>query len=210
MRSVSPLGSTLLAVACLTLLASPAVAQPGPKLDISISPVTTTFPLSDPDTVPIIAAVPVQITYRIRQNDGPWTLTVLANGDLLAGSSTVDISNVAWVATPAPPFQNGVLSKTVAQRLASGTGTGQPGWTGPGDVSTGEFMELHSGPLHPDGRVHPHHSLIPGIRYPFMALAALVAGVMPAVAQISVEVSPLRVELQAGPGSATDTGRDAQ
>ena len=36
-----------------------------------------------------------------------------------------------------------------------------------------------------------------------MALAALVAGVMPAMAQISVEVSPLRVELQAGPGSAT-------
>jgi hypothetical protein len=127
MRSVSfPLRSTLLACACLTLLASPAVGQPGPRLDISITPVTTTFPLSDPDTVPIIAATPVQITYRIRQNDGPWTLTVLADGDLLAGPSTVDISNVAWVAAPAPPFQSGVLSKTVAQRLASGTGTVNP------------------------------------------------------------------------------------
>jgi hypothetical protein len=120
------LRSAVLAVAGLALLASAAAAQPGPKLDISITPVTTTFPLSDPDTVPIIAATPVQITYRIRQNDGPWTLTVLANGDLLAGPASVDISNVTWVATPAPPFQNGVLSKTVAQRLASGTGTVNP------------------------------------------------------------------------------------
>ena len=116
---------------------------------------TTTFPLSDPDTVPIIAATPVQITYRIRQNDGPWTLTVLANGDLLAGPASVDISNVTWVATPAPPFQNGVLSQTVAQRLASGTGTVKPGAARPGDVSTGEFMDLHRGALHPDDRVHP-------------------------------------------------------
>ena len=126
MRGGTLLRSALLAIAGLALLASAAAAQPDPKLDISITPVTTTFPLSDPDTVPIIAATPVQITYRIRQNDGPWTLTVLASGDLLAGSATVDISNVTWVATPAPPFQNGVLSKTVAQRLASGTGTVNP------------------------------------------------------------------------------------
>ena len=126
MRGGTLLRSALLAMAGLALLASAAAAQPGPNFDISITPVTTTFPLSDPDTVPIIAATPLQITYRIRQNDGPWTLTVLANGDLLAGSATVDISNVTWVATPAPPFQNGVLSKTVAQRLASGTGTVNP------------------------------------------------------------------------------------
>ena len=126
MRCGTLLRSALLAVAGLALLASVAAAQPGPKLDISITPVTTTFPLSDPDTVPIIGATPVQITYRIRQNDGPWTLTLLANGDLLTGPASVDISNVTWVATPAPPFQNGVLSKTVAQRLASGTGTVNP------------------------------------------------------------------------------------
>ena len=126
MRAATLLRSALLATAGVALLASAAAAQPGPRLDISITPVTTTFPLSDPDTVPIVAATPVQITYRIRQNDGPWTLTVLANGDLLAGASSVDISNVTWVATPAPPFQNGVLSKTVAQRLASGTGTVNP------------------------------------------------------------------------------------
>ena len=105
----------------LAWFSAPAAAQPGLRLDISITPATITFPLSDPDTVPILSATPIQVTYRVRQNNGPWTLTVLASGDLIAGASTVDISNVTWVATPAPPFQNGVLSKTVAQRLASGT-----------------------------------------------------------------------------------------
>ena len=103
----------------------PATAS-GQRLDLSITPITITFPLSDPDTVPIVSTAPVQVTYRVRQNDGPWTLTVLANGDLISGSSTVDISNVTWVATPAPPFQNGTMSKTVAQRLAAGTGTVNP------------------------------------------------------------------------------------
>jgi hypothetical protein len=92
-------------------------------LDLSITPTIVTFPNSDPDTVPVITAS-VQVTYRIRQNtvNRPWEMTVLANGHLVAGPSTVDISNVSWVATPAPPFQSGVLSRTVAQRLASGMG----------------------------------------------------------------------------------------
>ncbi len=92
-------------------------------LDLTVSPRIVSFPSSDPDTVPLISAAPVQVTYRVRQNNGaPWSLTVLAGGDLLSGPSSVDISNVTWVATPAPPFQNGTLSKTVAQRVASGTG----------------------------------------------------------------------------------------
>ena len=62
-------------------------------------------------------------------------------------------------------------------------------------------MDLHRGALHADGRLHPHHSLNPGSRYPFLAVAALLISALPAVAQISVEVSPLRVELQSGPGS---------
>ena len=92
-------------------------------LDLSLSPRVITFPSSDPDALPVVDAAPVTVTYRIRQNiAGPWSLTVLAGGDLISGPSKVDISNVTWVATPAPPFQNGTLSKTVAQRIASGTG----------------------------------------------------------------------------------------
>ncbi len=101
-------------------------------LDLTVSPRVISFPSSDPDTVPLILAAPVLVTYRIRQNNAaPWSLTVLAGGDLLSGPAFVDISNVTWVATPAPPFQNGTLSKTVAQRVASGTGNvANPNTTG--------------------------------------------------------------------------------
>jgi len=103
---------------------APAAAQ---RLDLSLSPLVITFPSTDPDAVPVVAAAPLQVTYRVRQNNGaPWSLTVLAGGDLISGASRVDISNVTWVATPAPPFQNGTLSKTVAQRVASGTGNVNP------------------------------------------------------------------------------------
>ena len=112
-----------LVVLTLAALPAPAAAQ---RLDLTVTPGVITFPSSDPDVVPIVAAAPVQVTYRVRQNNGPWTLTVLAGGDLNSGGSTVDISNVTWLATPAPPFQNGTLSKTVAQTLASGNGNVNP------------------------------------------------------------------------------------
>ena len=115
---------TLLCLALFVVPPSTAVAQ---RLDLSLSTAVITFPSSDPDTVPVIPAAPVQVTYRVRQNNNaPWSLTVLAAGDLISGPSRVDISNVTWVATPAPPFQNGTLSKTVAQRVASGTGNVNP------------------------------------------------------------------------------------
>src|SRR5207237_10024174 len=101
-----------------------------PQLDLSVSPLSVSFASADPDLSPILTAVPIVITVRVRQNAGPWTLTVLAGGDLIAGPAAVDISNVSWTATPAPPYQNGTLSKTVAQRLASGTGTVNPAQNG--------------------------------------------------------------------------------
>ena len=122
-RALRVLRAAAAALTCALILPSPAAAQ---RLELTISPTTVTFPASDPDSTPVILSVPVQVTYRIRQWDGTWTLTVLAQGDLIAGGSTVDISNVTWAATPAPPFQNGVMSKTVAQRLASGTGVVNP------------------------------------------------------------------------------------
>jgi hypothetical protein len=101
-----------------------------PQLDLSISPASITFASADPDVSPTVAAPPVVITVRVRQNGGNWTLTVLAGGDLLAGPSRVDITNVTWTATPAPPYQNGTLSRTVAQRVASGTGNVNPAQNG--------------------------------------------------------------------------------
>ena len=100
------------------------------RFDLSLTPLTITFPSSDPDVVPIVDSGPVTVTYRVRQYDGPWTITLLAAGDLISGLSVVDISNVTWIATPAPPFRNGTLSKTVAQPLATGVGVTNPPRTG--------------------------------------------------------------------------------
>jgi hypothetical protein len=100
------------------------------RLDLSVAPQVISFPGGDPDAAPGVSSVPVQVQYRVRQNTGPWTLTLLSGGDLNAGGATVDIANVGWVAAPSPPFRNGTLSKTVAQVLASGTGTANPLQTG--------------------------------------------------------------------------------
>ena len=113
-------------LALLFLVPSPALAQKL-ELALSLSPAVITFPSSDPDTVPLVSAPTLQITYRVRGNgNAPWSLTVIAAGDLISGASRIDVSNVTWVATPAPPFQSGTLNKTVAQRIASGSGNVNP------------------------------------------------------------------------------------
>jgi hypothetical protein len=95
-----------------------------PAQVLIISPQTITFPSSDPDTVPIVSAAPVQVTYlAVGGGRGQaWTITVRANGDLVSGPAQIPISNVTWVATPNPPFRNGTMSSTVAQTLAAGPG----------------------------------------------------------------------------------------
>ncbi len=97
------------------------------QLSLQINPKRATFNSADPDTMPIVTAQPIVVTYRVRGNgNGPWRITLLAEGDLVDGPTTIDISNVTWTATPAPPFQNGTLSKTVEQVLASGSGDVNP------------------------------------------------------------------------------------
>ena len=77
--------------------------------------------------MPVLSSSPVQVNYRVRQNNRQaWLLTVIADGDLVSGPSTIDISAVSWIGSPSPPFQNGTLSKTTAQTVA----------TGPGNVSS--------------------------------------------------------------------------
>jgi hypothetical protein len=93
------------------------------RLDLAISPAVITVPSADPDTMPVLSSSPVQVNYRVRQNNRQtWLLTVVANGDLISGASTIDISAVSWIASPSPPFQNGTLSKTTAQTVATGSG----------------------------------------------------------------------------------------
>lgn len=120
-------GMRVLAAVAMLIVPADAAAQ---RLELSVSPASIAFPSADPDVSPSVAAAPVVVAIRIRQSSGPWQVTVLANGDLMSGSETVDITNVTWTATPAPPFQNGTLSRTVAQRMASGTGTVNPAQNG--------------------------------------------------------------------------------
>lgn len=88
-----------------------------------VTPQTISFPSSDPDTVPVISAAPVRVTYLVLGPAArPWTITVRAGGALVSGASTIPISTVSWIATPSPPFRNGTLS-TVAQTIATGSGT---------------------------------------------------------------------------------------
>jgi hypothetical protein len=97
-------------------------ATPTAAQVLQVQPATITFPSDDPDTVPVIAAAPIRVSYVAQGSSAnPWTITVRAEGDLISGASTIPVSNVSWLATPSPQFRNGTLS-TVAQTLATGTG----------------------------------------------------------------------------------------
>jgi hypothetical protein len=114
MRALLP---ALLGALMLTAAPHTAAAQL-----LNISPTTISFPSADPDTVPLVSAPPVQVSYTVVALPGqPWTISVRADGDLVSGPATIPISNVTWVATPNPPFRNGTLS-TLAQPVANGTG----------------------------------------------------------------------------------------
>jgi len=93
------------------------------NVTLSVSPGSFTFPSADPDLSPVVTAPALTVTCKVSGNPhGNWRLTVLAGDDLVSGAQRIDISNVSWTATPAPPFQAGTVSKTVAQTLASGSG----------------------------------------------------------------------------------------
>ena len=101
------------------------------QVTLSVSPNTFDFPSSDPDSVPSIAAGPVTVSYKVTGNGtGNWRITILANGDLVAGAATIPAATITWTATPAPPFQAGTMSKTIAQTVASGTGNAATTQTG--------------------------------------------------------------------------------
>jgi hypothetical protein len=117
-------------VPCVVWLLAPAPAS-AQQLRLFLSTSTITFASADPDTTPSIVSPAVTVSYRVRNNNGGnWIITLLADGDLTSAAGTIDITNVTWTATPAPPFQSGTLSHTLAQRLAGGQGTVQNTLTG--------------------------------------------------------------------------------
>jgi hypothetical protein len=110
------------------LLADPAQAQ---TLELTLSTTSIAFASADPDTTPSIPAAAVTLTYRIRgAGNISYRITLVASDDLNSGAATIPISLVTWTATPAPPFQNGTMSRTAAQTLASGVSNSQGVRTG--------------------------------------------------------------------------------
>ena len=131
MKSASPLRHLGIALTAVVSLGWSAPSAHGQTLELTLSTSAIAFASADPDTTPSIAAAPVTVRYRIRGNDGGnWRVTLLAGGDLTSGAAAIPISRVTWTATPAPPFQSGTMSSTVAQTLASDTGNQQGYRTG--------------------------------------------------------------------------------
>ena len=93
---------------------------------LSVGVTTLTFPNSDPDTVPSIAATEgvVNITAKAKTSAaGAVTLTLLSAADLTSGTDTIAISNMTWTVSGAG-FAAGTMNKTTAQSVASWTGSG--------------------------------------------------------------------------------------
>ena len=182
------------------LIAPSAGAQ---TLTLTVSPSTITFAAADPDTTPSIAASSITVSYRVRNNAaGSWRISLLASGDLTAGSATIPITNVTWTASPTPRFQAGTLSRTPGPDAGVRIGQRPEHDDGHGCIQIGELMDLqrqqlfHLGGLHPDGPVMRHALRIAVV---LLLSAPAAAG---ALHLFSVEVTPLRVELKVGAGAA--------
>ena len=79
-----------------------------------------TFSNANPATTSSIAAAENPVSLKVVYVGlGHWTLSVQANGDLVAGAATIPISNVTWTATGSA-FVSGTMSKTSAQPVSSG------------------------------------------------------------------------------------------
>ena len=88
---------------------------------LTITPSSINFPNADPDTVPSIPANenPVTVTASAQTSGNKTvTLSVIANGDLISGSSTISINNVTWTANGSG-FLAGAMSKTTSRTAGS-------------------------------------------------------------------------------------------
>ena len=90
---------------------------------LTISSTTVTFPSTDPDAVPSVAASenPVSVQVRVSGNPGISQLTVIAGGDLVSGPDKIAIGKVTWTAT-GNGFVSGTLSSSQSQLVGQWSG----------------------------------------------------------------------------------------
>jgi len=101
-------------------------ADVGSLARLTFSSTTLTFPDADPDVVPVVTAVPSDLTIvaKSRAVSGATVLlTVLATDDLRSGVDTLPASNITWTAA-GPGFVPGTLSRSIPQTVASWSGSG--------------------------------------------------------------------------------------
>jgi hypothetical protein len=110
-----------LAMVALALGAAPvAVAAPSATLTLENSSIN--FPSRNPATVTSIASSQNPMSINIQTSGTTtWSLTLLANGDLVSGGDTIPISNITWTAS-GTGFVGGAMSKTTSSTVASGSG----------------------------------------------------------------------------------------
>ncbi len=79
------------------------------------------FPDESPDLAPVLGPEDIQVEVRALAVPGsPWILTIIADSDLMSGTSAIPIGEITWTASPSPPFQAGTLSTVVPSVLGSG------------------------------------------------------------------------------------------
>ena len=96
------------------------------KAKLTLGVASISFADADPDTTPTLtsAGVPVDVKARASAS-GNVTLTVLASGDLVSGTSTIGIGSLTWT-TLGAGFVAGTANRTTAQAVGSWTGSGNP------------------------------------------------------------------------------------
>jgi len=94
------------------------------KAKLTLGSASIAFADADPDTTATLTAPSLSIDVKARTTAaGNVTLTVLAGGDLVSGTSTILIGNLAWT-TLGAGFVAGNSNKTTAQSVGSWTGSG--------------------------------------------------------------------------------------
>ncbi|MDD8039718.1 MAG: hypothetical protein PHH18_10745 [Acidobacteriota bacterium] len=124
---LKPAKATIFPAAMFLFLAGAAAPLFGQNIELSLSRSTLSFPAADPDATPLVPANDT-LTVRLKLTGGGrpgrWQLTLRADGNLIniLSLTSIDISNITWTASPAPPFRNGRLAANVDQLAAEGDG----------------------------------------------------------------------------------------
>ena len=106
-------------------------ATVSPNAKLTLSATTLTFPNSDPDTTPLIAASEGAITVTAKAKTGPSSPVTLevrssgpSNGDLVSGSDAIAISNLCWTGSGTGFVAGPTQMSNTNQLAASWTGSG--------------------------------------------------------------------------------------